>query len=83
VTYPLDGTQFHTYGFLLKNGSVADPVDGTTLYTGPALDSTGYIGLIGDSSGSTISGTGTFQLDYAAFDNAPTAPVPEPDNGAR
>jgi hypothetical protein len=82
VTYPLDGTQFHTYGFLLKGGNVTYLVDGTTVYSGPSVASTGYIGLVGDGSATTISGTGSFYLDYATWDNTPVAPVPEPEQYA-
>lgn len=78
VAQPLDGTRFHTYGFVLKGGDVTYQVDGATLYSGPSAASFGYIGLIGDGSATTLGGTGTFQLDYATFDSAPVTPVPEP-----
>ncbi len=81
VTHALDGTQFHTYGFVLKEGLVAYTLDDALLYNGPAANSSGYIGLIGDGSATTLGGTGQFLVDYAIWDNAPTSLVPVPESG--
>ena len=81
-TVPFDGTQFHTYGILLKGGLVEYTLDGTVLYAGPAYASTNPWGfLIGDSSGSTPTGAGSLEVDWINMDTAPTRNVevvPEP-----
>lgn len=79
---PFDGTQFHTYGILLKGGLVEYTLDGTVLYAGPAYASVGdWNLLIGDGSGSTPTGAGSLELDWINMDTAPTRNVevvPEP-----
>ncbi len=80
-TVPFDGTQFHTYGILLKGGLVEYTLDGAVLYAGPASVSTAsWDFLIGDGSGSTPTGTGALEIDWINMDTAPTrnVVVPEP-----
>lgn len=81
-TMLFDGTQFHTYGILLKGGLVEYTLDGTVLYAGPASASAGnWNFLIGDDSGSTPTGTGSLEIDWINMDTTPTRNVevvPEP-----
>ena len=81
-TVPFDGTQFHTYGILLKEGLVEYTLDGNVLYAGPAYASVGDWGfLIGDDSGGTPTGAGSMEIDWINMDTAPTRNVevvPEP-----
>lgn len=85
---PVDLTQTHTYEWLLKNGQVSYAVDGQVVYSGAAYATTGGGGwiassgflLIGDGSGSTLSGTGEMRIGTISLDTAPLAAtlVPEP-----
>lgn len=79
---------FRNYEIWLKDGKVVYKVDNTVWYAGAAQTSGTSILIIGDGSGSDISGTGTMQIDYATiltgsdFASAPPMPlaanVPEP-----
>lgn len=84
---------YRNYEFWIKDGMVAYAVDGTVWYAGPAYAaSTNRYLIIGDGSGSDISGTGTMKIDYATiltasdFASAPAMPlvatVPEPESFA-
>ncbi len=78
VDHPLDATEFHNYGFLLRNGEILYRLDGATLYAGPAYASTDKSMLVGDGSGSTPTGLGSFYLDYMTINTTPQGFVPEP-----
>ena len=81
---------FRNYQIWMKDGKVVYKVDNTVWYAGPALPSGTTILIIGDGSGSDISGQGTMQIDYATiltgadFASAPAMPlaanVPEPSS---
>lgn len=82
---PLDMSQQHTYEFLLKGTQVAYRVDGELIYAGPALLNAAGTRLlvIGDGSGSTLTGEGSMTVYGVSLDNAPVAhtlisTVPEP-----
>jgi hypothetical protein len=65
---------------ILKNGTVGYYVDGTALYVGAAFASTtDKLLVIGDGSGSTPTGVGSWVIDEVVFDTAPaTVFIPEP-----
>ena len=81
---------FRNYQIWMKDGKVVYKVDNTVWYAGPAQTSGTTILIIGDGSGSDISGTGTMQIDYATiltgadFASAPAMPlaatIPEPSS---
>lgn len=72
---------YTTIRWLLKDGLVAYWINGDLVYAGGAMaiSSSPYI-LVGDPSGSTISGTGGWQVASLSMDLNPTqnVPVPEP-----
>ena len=84
----MDLKQRHSFEFLLKNGQVAYRVDGQVIYAGMAyaIPINSPLLIIGDGSGSSLSGEGTMTIYSVAFDNAPLAstlaPVPEPQTWA-
>lgn len=73
----------HTYEIHLSGGGIVYTVDGDEVYRGEA-DQVGPAGsyFIGDTSGSTISGTGSMWIDYMEFNNAAGSigAIPEPAN---
>lgn len=79
-----DMTVFHTYTSYVLGGQVSYFVDGQYLGGGASFTNgtTNFL-LVGDSSGSTPTGTGSFYLDYltvttAALSYPAASPVPEP-----
>ncbi len=81
-----DMTQFHTFTSYVLAGQVSYFFDNTYLGGGAAFTGASNFLLIGDSSASTISGTGSMRLDYLQIDVdldgaapviAPPNPVPE------
>lgn len=68
---------------ILKGGTIAYYLDGVALYTGPATaSSTSPLMVIGDGSGSTITGVGSWIIDDVLLDTAPsTVFIPEPTTG--
>lgn len=68
---------------ILKAGQIGYYIDGVAVYTGPAFaSSTSPFLLVGDGSGSTISGVGTWVIDEVRLDTAPsTIFIPEPTTG--
>ena len=79
-------TQFHTFTSYVLAGQVSYFFDNTYLGGGAAFTGASNFLLIGDSSASTISGTGSMRLDYLQIDVdldgtppviAPPNPVPE------
>lgn len=83
TTIPLDTNSYHVYGAHVHNGSVVYSIDGTQVLSGLARTS-GSPGILvmGDGSGSTPTGTGSFQLDYWNINTAagPITLVPEPSS---
>lgn len=85
---PLDLTQFHTYEWLVKGGRVDYRIDGQLVYTGIAYQSSLGTPLlvIGDGSGSSLTGLGSMTVTSVAWDSAPAmnslAPIPEPETYA-
>lgn len=86
---PLDVTQAHTYEFLLRNGQVSYRIDGSVVYSGAAFATpfSGALLVIGDGSGSTLTGAGSMTITSVSFDTAPSAQVlvssvPEPETTA-
>jgi hypothetical protein len=73
VFLPLDLQQTHTYEVLLKNGLVTYHVDGVLAASGRAVRSDRGLPLvvIGDGSGSTLTGEGFMRVSRAVWDNAP------------
>ena len=76
----LDLTQQHTYEVLLKDSLVAYWIDGIQHYAGPAGDANlGFpLLVIGDGSGTTLTGRGSMTVFAAELDNAPLANVVVP-----
>ncbi|QDU34876.1 hypothetical protein KS4_29520 [Poriferisphaera corsica] len=77
----VDTTEYHQYELLLKDGLVTYRLDGSTvLYHGDAYPTTFSNTLvIGDGSGSMISGTGSMMIDHVVFQTSPDFMiVPEP-----
>lgn len=82
-----DMTQIHTYELLLKNGLVSYRIDGQAVFSGNAWASSSANMLVGDSSGSTPTGTGSMtisalRLDTAPVENVLASTVPEPEGWA-
>lgn len=82
-----DMTQTHTYEFLLKNGLVSYRIDGQTVFSGSAWTASTTAMLVGDSSGSTPTGTGSMTISAIRMDTAPeqnvlVSSVPEPEGWA-
>ena len=75
-TYALDTLVFHTYSFSLVDGLVTYSVDGAELLSGTAYSSPQNFKalVIGDGTGSSISGTGSFVIS----DVTVATPVPIP-----
>jgi hypothetical protein len=81
---------FRDYEIWMKDGKVVYKVDNTVWYAGAALASAANILIIGDGSGSSVSGVGTMQIDSATiltgadFASAPAMPlaanIPEPSS---
>jgi hypothetical protein len=73
VFVPLDLHQTHTYEVLLKNGFVTYHVNGELMAAGRAFKSERglAIAVIGDGSGSTLTGEGFMRVSRAVWDNAP------------
>lgn len=85
----LDMAQAHTYEFLLKNGQVAYRVDGRVIFSGAAYQAAlgNPLLVIGDGSGSSLTGRGSMTLYGLGMDNAPAmntlvSTVPEPETYA-
>jgi hypothetical protein len=87
---PLDTTAFRTYEILVRNSDVIYRIDGQR-YAGTALPASGTTFLlVGDSSGSSPSGTGTLMISAVSFDRATSvldlpstvSGVPEPASWA-
>lgn len=78
-----DMTAFHTYAAHIHNGQVIYYFDGNPIATGTANtpDGTSNFLLIGDSSASTPSGTGSMLIDSMTINTAAGA-IPEPSAGA-
>ena len=78
VFVPLDLQQNHTYEALLRKGSVAYHVDGVLVASGRAARSDRGVPIvvIGDGSGSSLTGQGFMRVSRAVFDNAPTLDAP-------
>ncbi|MDP1532838.1 MAG: PEP-CTERM sorting domain-containing protein [Rubrivivax sp.] len=85
---PLNLNTSHTFEWLLKDGVVSYRIDGQVAYSGAAwavvpgaswIANGGFL-LIGDSSGPTLTGTGSMHISALSFDTAPAAMtlVPEP-----
>lgn len=74
VFLPLDLEQTHTYEVLLRNGLVTYHVDGVLAASGRAVRSDRGLPLavIGDGSGSTLTGEGFMRVSRAVWDNAPS-----------
>ncbi len=70
---PIDLAQHHVYEVLLKGGRVTYHIDGEVAFTGAALLAplSSPLVVIGDGSGSTLSGAGAMTLTGAIWDNAP------------
>ena len=82
----LDTTQYITYEWLLRGSTVTYRVNGTS-YSGTALPTSANILVIGDGSGSSLSGTGQMRIAGVSFDSAPAMTslpslVPEPASWA-
>lgn len=85
VFVPLDTTASNRFEFLLRGNQVAYRINGA-LYTGLAGQGGGTILVIGDGSGSTLTGWGSMNVTGVAFDAAPafseledlSPAVPEP-----
>ncbi|OSZ72095.1 hypothetical protein CAP39_01615 [Sphingomonas sp. IBVSS1] len=87
---PLDTTLFRTYEILVRNSDVIYRIDGQR-YSGTALAAGGTTFLlVGDSSGSSPSGTGSMIISGVSFDRATSvldlpstvSGVPEPASWA-
>lgn len=84
----LDLTQAHTFEWLLKSGQVSYRIDGNVVYSGLAYQVPlgAPLLIIGDGSGSTLTGLGSMTIQGIAWDNAPVlstlAPIPEPETYA-
>lgn len=75
-----DLTEVHDYEIHLHNGIVAYSINGVEVARGAALQplETASV-LVGDSTGSTPTGTGSMWVDAFSFDNAAgPLPIPEP-----
>jgi hypothetical protein len=82
----LDTTQYLTYEWLLRGSTVTYRVNGVS-YSGTALPTSSNILVIGDGSGSSLSGTGRMTISGVSFDRAPAMTslpslVPEPGSWA-
>lgn len=77
-TGPNDFTDWHDIRIMLKGGLVGYYVDGVPIYQGPAASGGSSILIIGDGSGPSISGVGSWQVDALQFETAPLGTVPEP-----
>lgn len=83
----IDTTQYFTYEILLQGSQVVYRVNGQR-YAGEAIVSTSNFLLVGDNTGSSRSGTGSFSLTAVTVDAAPAftdlpgAAVPEPASWA-
>lgn len=79
---PLDLTESHVYEVLLKDGLVEYRIDGTRYYAGAAAPAslTFPLLVIGDGSGSSLTGRGSMTIHAVEFDTAPlgnvTVPLP-------
>jgi hypothetical protein len=80
----LDIKQSHDYEVLLKGGEVWYRIDGQ-VYHGPAYQSalSTYLLVVGDGSGTTMTGLGSMRVTGVSFETAPAAlallsSVPEP-----
>ncbi len=79
---------FHSFEMWLQTGTVTYALDGVNLFSGAAVAYAGTQLLVGDSSGSTISATGSMYLDNltlpggANYGSAPPIPdsAPEPSS---
>lgn len=84
---PLDTTSFRTYEILVRGSEVVYRIDGQR-HAGQALQAGGTtFMLVGDSSGSSPSGTGSMVISAIAFDRATEVSdlpsiVPEPGSWA-
>lgn len=70
---PLDLSLSHTYEFLLKDGQVSYRIDGLNVYSGAAWQ-VGFANpllVIGDGSGSSLTGRGSMTIYNIRMDNAP------------
>ncbi|MGA1865406.1 MAG: hypothetical protein ACMUHX_10115, partial [bacterium] len=69
--------QYHDYSIFLKNGYLTQKIDGNTVYSGPAGNSSlnRKILIIGDGSGSNISGYGSMIIDEVIIDTEVEEPV--------
>jgi PEP-CTERM motif len=82
----LDTTQYFTYEWLLLGSTVTYRVNGAS-YSGTALAGGSKLMVIGDGSGSSLSGTGRMTVSGVTFDRAPAMTslpslVPEPGSWA-
>lgn len=78
---PFDPTSFHTFEIWSKDGVVAYRLDESqVLYHGPANPSAFSTGIfvIGDGSGSDISGVGSMVVDHMLYISQPQFEIPEP-----
>lgn len=81
----LDLTQLHTYEFLLRGAQVTYRIDGYA-YTGTAGVGGAPILVVGDGSGSSLTGAGAMTITQVQLQTAPefttleslVAPAPEP-----
>lgn len=81
VTNSLDMTSdFHTFEFLLKDGTVTYRLDESiVLYHGDAYStSQAALMVIGDGSGSTPTGSGSMIIDQVKYEGDPAFAIPEP-----
>jgi hypothetical protein len=82
----LDTTQYFTYEWLLRGNSVTYRVNGVA-YSGTAMTGGSKLMVIGDGSGSSLSGTGQMRISGVSFETNPAATslpslVPEPASWA-
>lgn len=77
-----DMTDFHTFTSYVLAGQVSYFFDNTYLGGGHALQGASNFLLIGDSSATTVSGTGSMLVDYmtiiTAVGDTPPSSIPEP-----
>lgn len=67
----MDLSVSNTFEMLLKNGTVSYRVNGNTLFTGAAYLTSDVGLLIGDGSGSSLSGVGSMTITGLTVDTAP------------
>lgn len=72
-----DFSAWHDFRVMLKGGLVGYYMDGVPLYQGPAGSGSSPIMIVGDGSGTSISGVGSWQVDSFRVETSPAGVVPE------